>query len=102
MSLISNLFAASGLFLTSGGETCRHTERQGAATPAAAARTANSTAQQRLHLGKPGWPGDPHAAVFGCKCRSQAAFMAINHFFLWCSCRFCHVLDFFTVINFIC
>lgn len=70
-SHVSYLQLASGLFLTSGGETCRHSERQGAATPAAAARAADSTAQQRLHLGKPGWSGDPLTTVFGCRYRSQ-------------------------------
>lgn len=88
-----NLSAASGLLLTSGGEACRHTERQGAATPAAAARAANSAAQQRLHLGKPGRPGDPHTAVFGCKCRSHAAAVFFTLLFLCGLFRSCFFLS---------
>lgn len=82
-SLISHLWAASGLFLTSGGEACRHTERQGAAPPAAAAGAADPAAQQRLHLGEPGWPGDPHTTVFGCKCCSRTPTVFSTLFFLW-------------------
>lgn len=64
----SDLFsAAPGLLLTSGGEVCRHAEGQGAAAPAAAARAADTAAQQRLHLGEPGRPGDAHATVPGRK-----------------------------------
>lgn len=101
MPLISEFLAASGLFFASGGEARRHAEGQGAAAPAAAARAADSTAQQRLHLGKPGRPGDPHAAVFGRKCRSQEQLCLLLLFFVVRLPLLPSVLDFCTVLSFL-